>query len=203
MPTQTLKNISPCTILFGQTPHYDKLRVFGCQCFPWLRPYSPNKLVPRSRPCIFLGYSLSQSAYRCLDPASNCIFISRHVQFDESTFPFSSHELNAPRVSSDSLTTWSSSISPVTFVPIFHATTPHQDALTPTPAHANPQVTLSSTSEETRSPLPSVSSQPTSPSPPPSSPQPTPLQHSPSPNQHPISPTLPLILHYNRKTLTP
>ncbi|KAI4351332.1 hypothetical protein L6164_005707 [Bauhinia variegata] len=33
------------------------------------------------------GYSTSQSAYKCLNPTSNRIYLSRHVQFVEHTFP--------------------------------------------------------------------------------------------------------------------
>ena len=79
LPTPVLFNISPYQKLFGISPNYHKLRTFGCLCFPWLRPYAPNKLEHRSSPCVFVGYSLTQSAYQCLEPVSGRIFISRHV----------------------------------------------------------------------------------------------------------------------------
>lgn len=66
-----------------------KLRIFGCLCFPWLGPYTKNKLEPKSKPCLFLGYCTNQSAYRCKDLHSNRIFVSRHVIFDETVFPSS------------------------------------------------------------------------------------------------------------------
>lgn len=62
--------------------------VFGCLCFPWLRPYDSHKLDSRSTPCVFLGYSPSQSAYFCLDRTTNRIFTSLHVVFHEAVFPF-------------------------------------------------------------------------------------------------------------------
>jgi len=40
---------------------------------------------------VFLGYCPQQSAYRCLDLSTNPIFVSRHVIFDETTFPFSAN----------------------------------------------------------------------------------------------------------------
>ena len=40
-------------------------------------------------PCLFLGYSTTQSAYKCMDLNSSRIYLSRHVVFDESHFPFS------------------------------------------------------------------------------------------------------------------
>lgn len=88
MPTRVLNNASPYQQLFGQSPNVLKLRVFGSLCFPWLRPYTKNKLDDRSRPCVFVGYSLTQSAYLCLDRAIGTLFTSRHVQFVENSFPY-------------------------------------------------------------------------------------------------------------------
>jgi hypothetical protein len=41
----------------------------------------------RSKPCILLGYAANQKGYRCLEPQSHKIYISRHVVFDETVFP--------------------------------------------------------------------------------------------------------------------
>jgi hypothetical protein len=61
------------------------MRVFGCKCFPLLRPYTANKLEYRSKPCIFLGYN--HAGYRCLDPVTGRVYLSGHVVFYESSFP--------------------------------------------------------------------------------------------------------------------
>ncbi|KAG7599495.1 Reverse transcriptase RNA-dependent DNA polymerase [Arabidopsis suecica] len=90
MPTPILSNVSPYEVLFQSTPNYTRLRVFGCLCYPWLRPYSQHKLSPRSTPCIFFGYSLTQSAYLCYDFSTAKMFVSRHVEFHENEFPLSS-----------------------------------------------------------------------------------------------------------------
>ncbi|XP_010501984.1 PREDICTED: uncharacterized protein LOC104779327 [Camelina sativa] len=100
MPTSVLGNESPYVKLFGSAPNYQKLRIFGCMCFPWLRPYTPHKLAAHSAPCVFLGYSLTQSAYLCLDRATRRIYTSRHVQFDETLFPFATPPNTQPRPSS-------------------------------------------------------------------------------------------------------
>lgn len=63
------------------------MRLFGCACYLLLRPYSSHKLLFQSKKYIFLGYSSNQRGYRCLDPTSQKIIISRHVIFDELTFP--------------------------------------------------------------------------------------------------------------------
>ncbi|GFQ01835.1 retrovirus-related pol polyprotein from transposon tnt 1-94 [Phtheirospermum japonicum] len=104
MPKTNLSMLSSFERLFSRSPNLAKLRVFGCLCFPWLCPYSNNKLDNRSRPCVFLGYSQTQSAYLCYDPSSSNVFISRHVEFDESVFPFSkfrSDKTYCPPVRSD------------------------------------------------------------------------------------------------------
>lgn len=66
LPTPVLSNQSLYQKLFKMPPNYLKLRTFGCLCFPWLRPYAPDKFQNRYSPCIFIGYSLTQSAYQCL-----------------------------------------------------------------------------------------------------------------------------------------
>lgn len=40
---------------------------------------------------VFLGYPSNHRGYKYLDLSSNRIFISRHVQFDETQFPFGKH----------------------------------------------------------------------------------------------------------------
>jgi hypothetical protein len=79
----------PYTLLHGTTPDYDQLRVFGCLCYPNLSATASHKLAPRSTACVFLGYPSSHKGYRCLDLVTKRIIISRHVVFDETSFPFS------------------------------------------------------------------------------------------------------------------
>lgn len=112
LPTPTLSNQNPYEKLFGTAPNYLKLKVFGCLCFPWLRPYSNHKLDTRSTPCIFLGYSLTQSAFLCLDQTNNRVYVSRHVQFIENTFPY-----KEPSSSSSQAKTQSSAWSPPIIIP--------------------------------------------------------------------------------------
>ena len=79
LPTQTLHMTTPYNVLFKTSPNYTKLKTFGCLCFPWLKPYTHNKLEQKSEPCVFLGYSLTQSAYICYNFKTNKIHHSRHV----------------------------------------------------------------------------------------------------------------------------
>ena len=89
LPTKTLKSSTPHLSLFGVQPSYEHLRVFGCACYPNLSATASHKLAPRSTLCVFLGYSPNHKGYRCLDLQSNRVIISRHVVFDEDSFPMS------------------------------------------------------------------------------------------------------------------
>ncbi|GJS74397.1 retrovirus-related pol polyprotein from transposon RE1 [Tanacetum coccineum] len=73
-----------------QLPNYTNFRAFGCLVYPYLRDYSAHKLAPRSIPCVFIGYNPQYKGYKCLDPDSSRIYITRHARFDEVTFPFAS-----------------------------------------------------------------------------------------------------------------
>jgi hypothetical protein len=82
-PTPTLQNASPYFKLYNREPDYKKLRVFGCLCYPLLRPYGLHKLKFRSKTCIFLGYI--NAGYKCLDPMINKAYLSKHVIFNEES----------------------------------------------------------------------------------------------------------------------
>ncbi|KAL6324735.1 hypothetical protein AAG906_017075 [Vitis piasezkii] len=143
LPTSTLDNQTPYLKLFGKHPDYTSLRTFGCACFPLLRPYATHKLMFRSKRCIFLGYSSHQNGYRCLDPVTQKVLISRHVVFNENTFPakdgLQSSEL-LPVVSSQD-----SPDSPLESLPI--PTSPHISTLpSPIPALSSTVTPLAPTS---------------------------------------------------------
>lgn len=48
LPTSYLDNQSPFQRLLRKSPNYNSLRIFGCLCYPWLKPYSKNKLESKS-----------------------------------------------------------------------------------------------------------------------------------------------------------
>jgi hypothetical protein len=89
LPTAKLNYLSPYEKLYNTSPNYQKLKVFGCLCFPLLRPYGLHKLDFRSKPCIFLGYQFA--GYKCLDPVTNRAYLSRHVVFVENSFLAKDH----------------------------------------------------------------------------------------------------------------
>uniref|UniRef100_A0A2N9HVC5 CCHC-type domain-containing protein n=1 Tax=Fagus sylvatica TaxID=28930 RepID=A0A2N9HVC5_FAGSY len=89
LPSSALQNVTPYERLYGTPVSYSSLRVFGCACFVLLQPHEHSKLEPRSRLCCFLGYGIEHKGYRCWDPISQRLRISRHVVFwEHTTFNF-------------------------------------------------------------------------------------------------------------------
>ena len=82
-PSPIIKNQTPYGLLFGSSPSYDLLRVFGYVCFVLLHEHERNKLQSRSRLCCFLGYGIGKKGYRCYDHISKRLRVSRHVVFWE------------------------------------------------------------------------------------------------------------------------
>ena len=60
--------MSPFEKLFYKLPNLQKFKAFSCLCYPWLRPYASHKLTSRSKPYIFIGYSLEHNIFRCYEP---------------------------------------------------------------------------------------------------------------------------------------
>jgi hypothetical protein len=88
LPMKMISVVCPHVTLFGSTPLYEHLRVFGCASYPNIAATAPHKLTPRSTRCVFLGYSADHKGYRCLDLSANHLIVSRHVIFDDDSFPF-------------------------------------------------------------------------------------------------------------------
>ena len=89
LSTPVLNQCSPYQKLYSQKPNYSFLRVFGCTCYPYLRPYNYHKSEFGSSKYVFLGYSPSHKRYRCL-MSKRRLYIARSVVFDESDFPYES-----------------------------------------------------------------------------------------------------------------
>ncbi|RVX23720.1 Retrovirus-related Pol polyprotein from transposon TNT 1-94 [Vitis vinifera] len=83
IPSAVIHNQTPYERLFGSPPDYHHLRSFGSTCFILLQPHEHNKLEPQSKLCCFLGYGETQKGYRCYDPVSHRLRVSRNVVFWE------------------------------------------------------------------------------------------------------------------------
>ncbi|KAI5404540.1 hypothetical protein KIW84_051627 [Lathyrus oleraceus] len=164
----------PYVVLFNQNPDYKFLKVFGCACFPLLRPYNSQKFDFRSHECLFLGYSTAHKGYKCLSPSSR-ILISKDVLLNESKFPY--NDIFFPNVSLPSSTIPSSSSSKVTLntqalpnvFPIPTAsTTSHSSSSsqfnsshTPTASVSANPITQTASTNHTPSPSSNANNQPT------------------------------------------
>lgn len=89
LPTPVLNNVSPDYKLFHDKPDYSIHRVFGCACYPYIRPYNRHKLEFKADRCIFIGYSPHHKGYQSMH-LSGKVYISNHVIFDEKFFPYKS-----------------------------------------------------------------------------------------------------------------
>lgn len=150
LPSKSVHNLTPHEALHRSPPSYSHLRVFGCLCYPNTASTSSHKLSPRSVPCVFVGYPSSQKGYRCLDPSTGRVIVSRHVVFDESCFPYGPNLATAPSPPHPSAATPEES-------PILSLHPPPVTYQPPTPPSSSPPI---------NSPTPSPPSPPASPAPP-------------------------------------
>ena len=94
-PSKVINLETPLEKLFHEKPNYHALRIFGCACWPNLRPFNARKLEFRSKQCVFLGYINLHKGFKCLDLVVGHVYNSRDVVFDETVFPFAALNPNA------------------------------------------------------------------------------------------------------------
>ena len=82
-PSSVLSGTSPYEKLFSCKPDLSYLKVFARTCFVLLHDNERTKLSPKSTVCVFLGYGIEQKGYRCYDPKTNRLRVSRNVTFLE------------------------------------------------------------------------------------------------------------------------
>ncbi|KAM0049451.1 putative RNA-directed DNA polymerase [Helianthus debilis subsp. tardiflorus] len=142
LPIQRLNYQTPAFFLYLRHPSYDHLRTFGCACYPNMSATQPNKLLPRSATCVFLGYQPDFRGYRCYDPSTGRVHISRHVTFDENTYPFCDLSPTSSYTFLDDPNTLHPSFFPTSFPSVTpsteHPTTPPQPNQSTSPPVPNP-----------------------------------------------------------------
>ena len=97
IPSSHISGISHFGKLYEYALDYSFFRVFGCTCFV-LKPHvERSKLSSRSIISVFLSYSEGQKGYRCFDPTTQKLYVSRHVVFLKHisffSIPTSIHDL--------------------------------------------------------------------------------------------------------------
>jgi hypothetical protein len=79
----TVHGMTPKEKFIGKKPNVSHLRVFGCIRYVHVPDEKRSKLDPKAEKCIFIGYSLEQKGYRCFNPSTQKLQVSRDVVFDE------------------------------------------------------------------------------------------------------------------------
>jgi hypothetical protein len=74
---------TPYELWIGSKPAVSHLRTFGCVAHVKVTKPNLKKLDDRSRPMIFVRYEPGSAAYRCYDPKTRSVHVSRDVIFDE------------------------------------------------------------------------------------------------------------------------
>ncbi|XP_075080827.1 uncharacterized protein LOC107797435 [Nicotiana tabacum] len=92
LPTAILDGKTPYELLYGKELRLDHIRVFGCLCYASSLPRG-DKLAPRVRRTMLMGYSETQKGYRLFDLDTKTFFVSRDVSFREGIFPFRSMQI--------------------------------------------------------------------------------------------------------------
>lgn len=135
------------SLFFNKSYDYHLLKVFGCECWPYIRPYNYN-FSYCSKSCV-LGYIKPHVGYICFHPLSGRVYIAWHVVFNETNFPFSSVS-NLPIAPHSSTTTHS---LPLLFAPLLPATPTDSISVTIESSVPIPSVPATSIVPETPSPI--------------------------------------------------
>ncbi|KAM0960567.1 hypothetical protein ACFX2C_025595 [Malus domestica] len=96
LPSKILKFKSPYEVLKDRQINLSHLGVFGCTYFVHIQAPNHDKLDPRVAKCVYLGYSSTQKGYKCYNPTTRKIVVSRDMKFEE-TMPYFTQPLNYSR----------------------------------------------------------------------------------------------------------
>ena len=85
-PTKAVEDVTPFEAWNGIKPDVKHLRVFGSLCYAHIHKTDRQKLDPKSRKAILLGYGEKVKGYRLYDIKEKKVFYSRDVLFQEMKF---------------------------------------------------------------------------------------------------------------------
>ncbi|XP_019258681.1 PREDICTED: uncharacterized protein LOC109236895 [Nicotiana attenuata] len=97
LPSSVLKGCSPYELLYKRRPQLGHLRTLGCLCFA-KQVQETDKLMPRAKPAVLMGFSDTQKGYILLDISTHQFFVNRDVVFQEDVFPFKDSSNVSPPV---------------------------------------------------------------------------------------------------------
>ena len=96
LPQPKLNFMSPVEKLFGVKPNVCHLRVFGLVCYVFVPDHLRSKFEKKAVRCVFTGYDTERKGWRCVDPVTGRIHVSRNVVFDDASCWWSSDHTTLP-----------------------------------------------------------------------------------------------------------
>ncbi len=81
--TTTIHAMTPKEKFKGKKPDVSYFKVFDCIAYLHVPDEKRSKLNPKAEKCVFIGYSLKQKGYRCFNPSTRKLQVSKDVVFDE------------------------------------------------------------------------------------------------------------------------
>ena len=81
--TSRMHDVTPHKKFYGKKSDLSHVRIFGSIAFLHIPDENRQKLNRKSVECILVGYSLEQKGYKCFDPSTRKVQVSRDVVFDE------------------------------------------------------------------------------------------------------------------------
>jgi hypothetical protein len=82
-PTVVVHGMTPEEKFTCKKPNVSHLKVFGCIAYVHVPDEKRSKLNPKAEKCIFIGYFSKQKRYRCFNPSTRKLQVSRNVVFNE------------------------------------------------------------------------------------------------------------------------
>lgn len=73
--------VTPFEAWFGFKPNISHFRVFGAKCFVHIEKEKRQKLDPTAIEMVLVGYDEHSKAYRCFNPKTHKVIVSRDVKF--------------------------------------------------------------------------------------------------------------------------
>lgn len=96
-PRERLNGRTPMELWSGEKPNVTHLKIFGSKVTVHVPKEKRSKWQPKAEEMIFLGYDEHKKGYRCFDPKTSKVIVSRDVKFFESvssTVKFDVGEVN-------------------------------------------------------------------------------------------------------------
>ena len=89
LPSKAIQYKTPIQLFLHQFPHYCcmsdlPVKTFGCSVFDHSSQPNQNKLDSQAAKCIFLSYSPNPKGYKCYNPQTKKMVVSRDVTFLEN-----------------------------------------------------------------------------------------------------------------------